>query len=860
MKSQAFLIIPVFLFAIACNTKSTAPTVTLSAGPAAILLGQSSTLTWDSTNATSVQIDKGIGSVPLSGTLLVSPTATTTYTITASGPDGTAMADTKVTVTCSLTIEMFGQGAVSDNGIASDRGEACSGVYEKDKVVTLKATPEAGWAFHHWSGCDTKSGDSCTVKMNLNRVVFATFNKVETTLNPNVILLNDETLKLLKARAGNTFIFDISATDMAALKVGDVFISRSGKGFARKASNVSVIAGSVVLIETTGATLQDIIQDGTIIYNKRLSASQVQSSQALMAGARLLPSSPSATEFTIEIEHDMASQAKLVGSVTFSFETDFGFAASLHPPGVREFKTIMHINKSADLKLIVDGSLPFVDKELKIWKFTFTPIPVGPIVLVPEIEVNLKLNGEASAEVSTGISGSEAAYVGMHYLKSTGWRKINQYGRSIGFEAPQCTGTLSLQAGIGAETSIMIFDVAGPSIEFEAYLQAEANKVLGGSEDCIDWGLYFGVSASGSAELQVPLLGWTITKFVANFLDKKWLLKDGKSASCEDTEAPAVPQNLKAKVFSSTQIILTWDEATDNVRVDRYAVYREGKRYVEARNASYDDVGLTPVTMYCYSVAAVDASGNESPLSTAVCATTDGASDDTPPTAPTNLQAAAVSTSAIKLTWGASTDASGVKGYVVSRDDLPVIRVAGNVKNATETSLKPGTQYCYNVSAFDAAGNESPASNTACAKTLASGKGTWNVYIKCVGQDYQIHFNLDLDETITTFIQVNGIGDDYNGQALSYLITGIYNKSTKTLTDGKIRWFSSFTKCLRVDEFQAYLGSGDSGDITTNQTSVCGCASQIRFTKTLIDLSNLDTSERSNDGCTGFLDGNYVDE
>jgi RHS repeat-associated protein len=66
------------------------PEVTFSADPSSIKLGESSTLSWTTTNAYGVSIDQGIGSLSLSGFLVVSPQKTTTYTITASGPGGTA--------------------------------------------------------------------------------------------------------------------------------------------------------------------------------------------------------------------------------------------------------------------------------------------------------------------------------------------------------------------------------------------------------------------------------------------------------------------------------------------------------------------------------------------------------------------------------------------------------------------------------------------------------------------------------------------------------------------------------------------------------------------------------------------------
>jgi hypothetical protein len=75
-----------------------APTVSFSATPGTIAAGQNSSLVWTTTNATTVTIDKGIGSQPLSGSTSVHPTSTTTYTLTAIGPGGTVTSQATVTV------------------------------------------------------------------------------------------------------------------------------------------------------------------------------------------------------------------------------------------------------------------------------------------------------------------------------------------------------------------------------------------------------------------------------------------------------------------------------------------------------------------------------------------------------------------------------------------------------------------------------------------------------------------------------------------------------------------------------------------------------------------------------------------
>jgi peptidoglycan-associated lipoprotein len=74
------------------------PTVTLQANPTTINKGESATLSWNSTDATQLSIDPGVGAVNAQGSTKVSPTDSTTYTVTATGPGGSASATAAVSV------------------------------------------------------------------------------------------------------------------------------------------------------------------------------------------------------------------------------------------------------------------------------------------------------------------------------------------------------------------------------------------------------------------------------------------------------------------------------------------------------------------------------------------------------------------------------------------------------------------------------------------------------------------------------------------------------------------------------------------------------------------------------------------
>jgi len=121
------------------------PTVTISADPTTLMPGESSTLSWSSTNAESASIDQGIGPVSVNGTTTVSPTETTTYTITATGPGGSA-ADSVEVVVITPPPDV-------DYGLDTDEQQGGGGlVGETVRVLngnTVEFRPETGFPSPH---------------------------------------------------------------------------------------------------------------------------------------------------------------------------------------------------------------------------------------------------------------------------------------------------------------------------------------------------------------------------------------------------------------------------------------------------------------------------------------------------------------------------------------------------------------------------------------------------------------------------------------------------------------------------------------------------------------------------------------
>ena len=187
-----------------------------------------------------------------------------------------------------------------------------------------------------------------------------------------------------------------------------------------------------------------------------------------------------------------------------------------------------------------------------------------------------------------------------------------------------------------------------------------------------------------------------------------------------DAVAPSAPGTLTA-TGAVGRATLSWGAATDNVGVVRYNVHRgtssgftpaAGNRIAQPTGTGYTD--NTAAGTYFYKVTAEDNAGNVGPAGNEASATV--TTDTTAPSAPAGLGGSVVG-STVNLTWTASNDDVGVLRYNVHRGTAPgfVPAVGNRIAQPAGTSysdsgLSTGTYY-YKVTAEDAAGNVSGASN-----------------------------------------------------------------------------------------------------------------------------------------------------
>lgn len=152
-----------------------------------------------------------------------------------------------------------------------------------------------------------------------------------------------------------------------------------------------------------------------------------------------------------------------------------------------------------------------------------------------------------------------------------------------------------------------------------------------------------------------------------------------------------------------------------------------------------------------------------------------GGGDTTAPTQPGSFAATAVSSSQINLSWTASTDNVGVTGYRIYRGGT-LIHTNGTTLTYSDTGLSASTNYSYQVSAIDAAGNESTKASASATTQAASTVGPTGpvgpVTTSCSG------VNIAAGASIQTAVNANPAGTTY------CLAAGTYTSQSVTPKNG----------------------------------------------------------------------------
>jgi len=201
--------------------------------------------------------------------------------------------------------------------------------------------------------------------------------------------------------ADYTLTFDKGILTNYSLKQGDLLVSSMGNGLLRKIETITE-SGNNVQIQTSQATLVDLIKQGDIDFKGSLTVSQIKSIEYYYPGIYLDTVSIKSTDGTLfnwPIDVEIAPQIHLQGN--FQYTSDFILQIEIGLlQGLKKVKFGFEGSEDFNLELIA-GKQFTLTEQLTLVTVNFTPfyisLPVFPYVIVvtPVMDIKIGIDGYA---------------------------------------------------------------------------------------------------------------------------------------------------------------------------------------------------------------------------------------------------------------------------------------------------------------------------------------------------------------------------------------------------------------------------------------------------------------------------------
>jgi len=667
------------------TTQAPAAVITsFTANPASISAGQSSTLSWAVSNATSLTIDNGVGTVTGSSSTTVHPSVTTTYHLTATNSQGSVTAQATVTIGQDTTPPTVPTGLsaspVSSTQINLVWSASTDNVGVTGYRIYRNGTSIATAAATSYS--DTGLTASTTYTYNVAAFDAAGNTSAQsTTANATTAVAPPDTqapsVSISSPTNGTSLSGSVTITANASDNVGvasvQFFVDGSALGSQITAAPYSA-TWNTTQVSNSSHVLTAVAKDAA--------GNSTTSSAISVTVNNTTSDRPYGTSFPLS-ENPISENNNWINGFTTGLDwgnvrttPGLAFGTTVSPPPPYNDSTAIlsgtwgpNQTAQATVHTVNQNSSIFEEVELRL-RTTITPHNITGY------EVNFRATSD-----------------GTQYCTTVIWKgPVNSWAELDGRDAPACPG---LHEGDVVSATIVGNSICSYVNGTLVFCTTDSTFTNGSP------GMGFYMTGGTSAQLS----DYGFTNFSAS---------DG---STTDTTPPSTPTNVSATGVSSSQINLSWAASTDNVLVTGYRVFRNSVQIATSASTTYSDTGLNATTEYSYSIAAFDAAGNVSAQSLPVTGTT-LAFDSTPPSVPSGLKSSNVGPTSLTLSWTASTDSSGVAGYQVFHNGTQV----GTTTTATytDTGLAASTTYAYSVTAYDASNNFSSQSSQLLVTTAAT--------------------------------------------------------------------------------------------------------------------------------------------
>lgn len=301
---------------------------------------------------------------------------------------------------------------------------------------------------------------------------------------------------------------------------------------------------------------------------------------------------------------------------------------------------------------------------------------------------------------------------------STNWVVIVSAYSGINTSAPIHAQSASWPRSYGTSSSASITTTATSDLIQVACVPQQTggyawNAALAERED--EQGYYILAGLADRASAPAGSYSYTATSAGVEQYQRSFLVALALSSGGGGSP-PGQVTGLSATAVSSSQINLSWSAVSGATSYKVERATSSGGPWTEIATGitatTFSSTGLSASTTYHYRVRATNANGDGTYSATANATTQASGGGGSPPAAPTSPAALALSASSIRVSWTAS---SGATGYTVERSpngtsSWAAVVTGHTASPYTDNGLSPSTPYWYRVIAVNGAGASSPSS------------------------------------------------------------------------------------------------------------------------------------------------------
>ena len=291
---------------------------------------------------------------------------------------------------------------------------------------------------------------------------------------------------------GVAYTFDAMTAALAAVAPGEIIVAAPSatapNGFLRRVTAINA-AGGDVIVQTQPATLEDAIQQGEIVFSRRLSpAGLVAHHLAPGVTLRLASAVSPQAAFYLEIRDVViydgdgnpgTTNDQVLANGSIEFEPTLNFSLLIRQGVIEHMQFTVDARETADLEIEAQLAAAGLRKEkllgnpIQLQTFVVWVGPV-PVVFAPVLTFQIGIDGSVHVGVSTGVTQALAASAGVEYANRT-WGPVSGLTNNFTWTPPTLHAGLDLKGYASVRLQVLVYGVVGPYGDVGPYLKLEAD-------------------------------------------------------------------------------------------------------------------------------------------------------------------------------------------------------------------------------------------------------------------------------------------------------------------------------------------------------------------------------------------------